>query len=516
MDKGQPSQNQIQRMKLAGIAVLCGIAMLSLTIVLMSTGPAFGKVTIPSTIVVVEDALATANPDIVASFGKEIERGMANRSTDGNVLIKNAEASIVLFNDALAYTIMVSNQTNLTRTFTLSDPIPEHSSYVSGSATGGLVFDELNDTLTTTLVLSPSVLNVSLNSSPHGYLSLASLGVQPWSCVSEACDDDYVLFSGLDFYYNGEHYDRVAWSTNGFIQAGWNEPQAGSVNQDLPDPQAPNNVIAPLWTDLDLDGGDGVGGGSWYVAILGVGSDFYTIFEWQEAQQKGDPSTKYTFQIWIRNGSDQIWFVYDSLKTPSGFGNATVGIEDGTGSSGYTYYYNGDGNSPVTGVDLKVGATSTRLFNFGLKAEGADNDQIINQASLSNSEDSQVWIASTNTLIHGPNVDLGLDQQRTGLAGTIVEYEVEIANSGHISDTFLLDANGIWKITLNTDHTSLDAGESTTIQASVQVPVGTMMNASDTSTITATAASDPDAFDTLEMTTTATWISTHLPLVIKD
>jgi hypothetical protein len=208
--------------------------------------------------------------------------------------------------------------------------------------------------------------------------------------------------------------------------------------------------------------------------------------------------------------------VYDSLKTPSGFGNATVGIEDGTGSSGFIHYYNGEGSPPDEGVDLKVGATSTRLFNFSLKAEGVDDDQIINQASLSNSEDSQVWIASTNTLIHGPNVDLGPDQQRTGLAGKIVEYEVEIANSGHISDTFLLDANGIWKITLNTDHTSLDAGESTTIQASVQVPVGTMMNASDTSTITATAASDPDAFDTLEMTTTATWISTHLPLVIKD
>jgi hypothetical protein len=224
--------------------------------------------------------------------------------------------------------------------------------------------------------------------------------------VTTACDDDYVLLSGVDFYYNGEHYDSIVWSTNGFIQAGWDEPAAAPANQDMPDSQPPNNVIAPLWANIDLDGGDGVGGGIWYVAILGDGSNFYTIFEWEKAELKEDPSSEFTFQIWILNGSDQIWFVYDELSGLSPKVNATVGIEDASGSSGYTHYYNGGGSPPGRNVDLKVGATSTRFYGFSLRAEGMDGDQILNQAFLSNNLDDQVWLAWANTLIEWPKTYL--------------------------------------------------------------------------------------------------------------
>jgi hypothetical protein len=214
--------------------------------------------------------------------------------------------------------------------------------------------------------------------------------------------------SGLDFWYNGEHYSSVVWSTNGFIQAGTDAPDITNANQDMPDPDTPNNTIAPLWTDIDLDGGDGVGGGTWYVANLSLGPDAWTVFEWEDAEQWDDSATSYTFQIWIEIGTDKIWFVYGDLTTPSGFYNTSVGIEDSAGENGSTYYYNGSGTAPAVGTDLRAGAAPGESidYTFSLTPEWEGGDQILNQAYLTNNLDGQVWLAWANTTILWPTVHM--------------------------------------------------------------------------------------------------------------
>jgi uncharacterized repeat protein (TIGR01451 family) len=322
-----------------------------------------------------------------------------SESDDANVLQKSVDVPTIEVGGTVNYTITVANNTSITRTFYLRDPIPDNSSYISGTATGGLMYDELTEELTATVDLAGTAMDVSPSPSPFGYVPLANY-FAPFDC-SAFCDEFGWLLSGVDFWYNGQHYDSVVWSTNGFIQAGTDAPDITFDNQSLPDLATPNNVIAPLWTDIDMDGGDGVGGGTWYVGNLAAGPSVFTVFEWEDAAQYDDPNTTYTFQIWIESGTDNIWFVYDDITVPSGFYNTTVGVENNTGDAGFTYYYNGSGTEPAVGTDLKAGAVPGGMadFNFSLLAEGEDNTYIINQAYLTNNLDAQSWAAWTSTQI---------------------------------------------------------------------------------------------------------------------
>ncbi len=257
--------------------------------------------------------------------------------------------------DILTYTLSIlPNVTGVDQTYSITDTIPLSLSYVLGSATAseGTVAVSGN-LLTYTGVAQASQYAIAPSSSPFGYVSLAGLAISPLPC-STACDDEIATIpSGLDFYYLGHHYDSVDIGTNGFIVPGSGASGNILFNQDLPDPTNPNNVIAPFWTDIDLDGGDGVGGGTWYAADVTNGFSTWHVFEWENAEQWFDPASVYTFQIWIEKGTDNIWFVYDNLTGNIAF--ATVGFENDDGLVGESYYYDGVGTPPAPGVDLAVG-----------------------------------------------------------------------------------------------------------------------------------------------------------------
>ncbi|MCP3909525.1 MAG: hypothetical protein GY713_01085, partial [Actinomycetia bacterium] len=180
--------------------------------------------------------------------------------------------------------------------------------------------------------------------SPFGYVSLASLGVTPFDCPTAACDETGWVIEDLDFYWWGQHYDSASWVTNGYLYLSPPGP-ATSDNQELPDPVEPNHVLAPFWTDLDLDGGDGVGGGTWYLANLTDGVTTWHVFEWENVEAWNVPGTSYSFQIWIEVGTSNIWFVFGELS-PTLPAALTVGAEDGSGGEGVVFYYNGSGVPP--------------------------------------------------------------------------------------------------------------------------------------------------------------------------
>lgn len=183
--------------------------------------------------------------------------------------------------------------------------------------------------------------------SPFGFLPLASLGVAAFACPAD-CDDGGVALNLPAFAFAGSSYSSVIWSVNGTIEVGAASGlAAGAVNQKLPDPTPPNNLLAPLWLDLDLSAG-----GNWYVAVLTAGIDQYTVFEWSDIPLFGEQNNRYSFQAWIQNGdSGNIWFTYDLLGDVSG---ATVGVENADGSVGSAYWFEGLGTAPRVGTDLKV------------------------------------------------------------------------------------------------------------------------------------------------------------------
>jgi hypothetical protein len=156
-------------------------------------------------------------------------------------------------------------------------------------------------------------------------------------------------------------------------------------------------VIAPFWTDLDLDGtgATDTGAGRWYAATSGP----FIILEWQGVEVWNVPGIKYTFQIQIGgvgSGYEGIWFVYRTLGgTPA---ELTVGAENVTGTLGSNYYYNGTGTFPTTGDlgDLRVSAIQGGSATISFQAEAVcDGEAIVNEGVLSHDGDTERAIAVT-------------------------------------------------------------------------------------------------------------------------
>ncbi len=106
------------------------------------------------------------------------------------------------------------------------------------------------------------------------------------------------------------------------------------------------------------------------------------------------------------------------------------------------------------------------------------------------------------------DVTIGVDLSPASQAGTdyvheVVTYTFMITNTGDFTDTFALDASGVWTATLSDASVELGAAESTIFELWVTVPGDADDGDLDTTTVTATSALDPTVSDTVLAMTTA-------------
>ncbi|MEE8078116.1 MAG: S8 family serine peptidase, partial [Pseudomonadales bacterium] len=257
----------------------------------------------------------------------------AANSSNSDLLNKTVDAATAAEDEPLNYEITITNG-QVDGQINLTDVLPEGLNFVPGSESEVVIngttispFSHGGGTLTWSGTLDTGVLDVIASPAPFGYFSLGAFGVPPFSLPGN-CDDGAFIINIPAFTYNGQSYSQVIWSVNGTLEAGIDSLLASSfLNQNLPDPTPPNNLLAPFWRDLNL-----CAGGNWYVAVLGAGPFTWAIFEWEDVPHFGSPDAA-TFQVWIEiDGSPTapaISYTYARLDNVNV--GATVGAEDASG-----------------------------------------------------------------------------------------------------------------------------------------------------------------------------------------
>jgi uncharacterized repeat protein (TIGR01451 family) len=329
-------------------------------------------------------------------------------TSDASIINKTVSASTANQGDTLTYSINVANNNTVQTTYTVSDQLPPDLVYQNLSATGGLSYDPGTHTLTGQATLAP----INLSLVPTGTSTIyqkgdpaTSLDLLPYcSSTDVTCDEDVFDIGPVDIYYLGVHYTDVMISSNGFLAFGSTAVAPSYLPQQLPDPTTPNNVIAPLWTDLDF----GAATSHWLVWNTAT----QTVFEWQNAEAFGTSGADlYNFEIWFTDGTSNITFAYGPLDDDLVHQNPDyifdVGAENASGSTGMSYYYF-DGINPTIGIppaqgtDLQVVnavASATMTFQANVDLTQPKLPVVTNMATEVNNNDAIMNAAVAYTTI---------------------------------------------------------------------------------------------------------------------
>lgn len=157
----------------------------------------------------------------------------------------------------------------------------------------------------------------------YGWVEISGLGT-PLSLSDDSISGDLPL--GFAFSFYGTDFTTVKVCSNGFLS--FTSSVSYYTNDPIPDAGDPNNLIAPYWDDLNP-----ASGGTVYYYADAANSRF--IVEWDAVVHYGT-SDPQTFQV-ILNADGTILFQY---ATTNGQNEATVGIENASGSDGLEVVFN--------------------------------------------------------------------------------------------------------------------------------------------------------------------------------
>lgn len=264
-------------------------------------------------------------------------------------------------------TISITNPTFGPAPVTLVDTMPSSLQLLAGSVVGGTQVGNSVRWNGTLAAAQPAGVAIAPGASPAGYISLSNFGGTAAVAVG---DETIVNFTVPAFRYADEVYTRLGIVSNGYLVVGGGTAADISLaNQSFPNVTAPNNVLAPFWTDLDPGAG-----GTVRVNVLSDGVSSWTVVEW-EAVPEWSTGRRASFQVWIGvDGVQDISYTYDTIAGNGDGGLLTVGAENRFGNRGGNQYVNGTGTLPGAGTSLVVTSTpgspgGSRTVSFQAKGK---------------------------------------------------------------------------------------------------------------------------------------------------
>ncbi len=140
-------------------------------------------------------------------------------------------------------------------------------------------------------------------------------------------ENSAALALGFTFNFFGTNYTNLTINANGYVSFGG--AISSSTSQLLPNASNPNNLIAGGWDDLDISSG-----GSVRTLVSGSTPLRRFVINFIDVRYAGD-TEKVTFQIQLHETTNIIEIHALNIEDNGGV-NLTQGIENSTGSAGYT------------------------------------------------------------------------------------------------------------------------------------------------------------------------------------
>ncbi|MEE6273973.1 S8 family serine peptidase [Georgenia wangjunii] len=275
-----------------------------------------------------------------------------NRFADD--VTKTADVETAAPGDTVTYEVTVQpNVTDEDLTYTITDDIPEGMTYVEGSATGGATVTdgvlEWEGVLPTAAGATGTYAITRSGENPAcanplnggGYVDLASLGS---FATDPGVSGDTVAFtvsSASPFSFYGIDYNGITLTDDGFVvfDSATNYGGAPWEPQALPDPAAPNNLLAMLWQDMEIVYDAATNKGVTLVNLGGTVPGSALVIEYDDVQLYEDPESTYDVQLFAFRGQDdapgayEFYVAYDNITGPVD-GPLTIGTENADGTTG--------------------------------------------------------------------------------------------------------------------------------------------------------------------------------------
>ena len=223
---------------------------------------------------------------------------------------------------------------------------------------------------------------------------------------TDGCDE--VIFEvPFNFKHYGQDHTSLLINDNGIVIAGSDIAQVNlATNKRLPSSDQPDNVIAPFWADFDMSNpnlANDTGGGDFLVANAERDGERYLVVQWDKVKlymNDGEGFTpsywgissadlEFTFQLILQENSENKWFRY--LNVPEQPNFYSVGVENGTGSSGFTYWFDGTGTGSVNSNDaLAVNVTEGSALQLSVNMQQTDESNFAANDTFTVAEDNSV------------------------------------------------------------------------------------------------------------------------------
>jgi hypothetical protein len=320
------------------------------------------------------------------SLQKDTSSDMGETTTGNDIPVPFPEEDILFekvcdpttieLDEEMTCTITIKNNGDRDFSYKVLDFVSRHMTIQEDSVIGG---DLLGHRIISQYgVLAGGTLPsfaIESTDTPLIYDSLAGLGIPPLTGVQ---DDAMINVATLEPYiYAGDEYTTIGIASNGYLIPGLgSDEDIAFIPQIFPDPEIPNNVVAPFWTDLNPEAG-----GNIYAALLTRDGESWVVIEWEDMPafdaEKPVPNcvdncdNKYTFQAWLKTNTveQDITFVYAAVGGSGAASGLNIGVENKDGTQGANYE-----SVPTADEDLVVVKTpgtdgETHIISYTAQAD---------------------------------------------------------------------------------------------------------------------------------------------------